>query len=100
MVRVRLHVAKCRALGYGSQTFTGMPRRCGQARVSRCLASAQSQAPGPSKELVYFATFPLVGFERLESALVFSGGELPEVMAQHCAVIVESVAVSTFLLSQ
>lgn len=41
------------------------------------------------QEEVYYATFPLVGMESLESALVFSGRELPKALAQHCAIIVE-----------
>ena len=41
------------------------------------------------QEEIYYATFPLVGLESLEGALVFSGRELPNILAQHCAIIVE-----------
>lgn len=44
------------------------------------------------KEIVYFASFPLVGLEALEAGLVFAGSRLPDVLAQHCAIIVERPA--------
>jgi hypothetical protein len=47
---------------------------------------ALATTPAPGEE-VFFATFPLSGLESLESALVFSGRELPSFMAQHCAII-------------
>ena len=43
-----------------------------------------------AKELVYLATFPLVGLEALEGGITFLGYEMPDVLAQHCAVLVES----------
>lgn len=51
--------------------------------------SRAASAGKPTTEEIYYATFPLVGMESLESALVFAGRELPKVLAQHCAIIVE-----------
>lgn len=60
------------------QTF-GTPRR----------RAVSTRAQDQQKEDIYYATFPLVGMESLEGAIVFSGRELPNILAQHCAIIVE-----------
>lgn len=62
----------------------------------RCYGSRESVS---HKEEVYYATFPFVGMESLEGALVFSGRELPQVMAQHCAIIVERPSEGVMLSS-
>lgn len=59
---------------------------------SRWITYSAAEATAAAKvqrEEIYYATFPLVGMESLEGALVFSGRELPKVLAQHCAIIVE-----------
>lgn len=65
------------------------PRRDHFHREARPRIAVSYPTEGNSQELVYFATFPLIGLESLEGAINFAGGELPEFMAQHCAVIVE-----------
>lgn len=56
-----------------------------RSRKTAVCVRAQDQ----HKEEIYYATFPLVGLESLEGAIVFSGRELPNILAQHCAIIVQ-----------
>ena len=89
------------------QAFSRTARPVGQkipvdaSRNSRRTAGC-IRAQGQEKEEIYYATFPLVGLESLEGAIVFSGREIPDILAQHCAIIVErpteQVIVSTNLL--
>lgn len=52
--------------------------------------SGSEDRPGSlQREEIYYATFPLVGLENLERAMTFSGRDIPDVFAQHCAIIVE-----------
>jgi len=62
------------------------------------LHAGPSTAVKTPGEGVYFATFPLVGLESLETPLVFSGRELPRFMAQHCAIIVGQLSEGVSIL--
>ena len=51
--------------------------------------NCSSRPQARQREEIYYVTFPLVGLESIEGAIVFSGRELPNILAQHCAIIVE-----------
>lgn len=54
-----------------------------------CETSLENRLSGLHKAIEELFCAHQVGLESLESTLVFSGMELPTVMAQHCAIIVD-----------
>ena len=79
----RQGLCRCTRLLHGSG-------RCRRQGLCRCTSREAAGPPERSiaNELVFFATFPLVGLEALEGAIVFAGGQLPDALAQHCAIVV------------